>query len=404
MQKSKKKNILITNKNKNFIFLDYASSTPIDFSVLSVMNKSFKEDFANPGSINEASLLTKNKLTKAREDISKIINCRKEEVVFTSGSTESNNLAILGVLFVYKKNKIPHFITTEIEHPSVLEVFKFLEKNKKIEVSFVKVDKNGLVCPQDIKKEIKENTVLVSVMYANNEIGTIQPIREIAKEIRHWNKNNKNKVLFHTDATQAINYLSINIEKLGVDMMSFNAHKIYGPKGVGVLFKKREIDFGKIMYGGSQEFDFRPGTENLPLVLGLAKALEITEKIKQKESERLVSLRDFFIKELKNKIPNLLINGDLEKRLPNNINITIPNLPSDLLVVEFSASGVFISEKSACKSGEKGGSYVIKAISQTTEDVPSLRFSLGRFTTKKDILYTIKVFSNILKKLSLWYK
>ena len=330
-------------------------------------------------------------------------------------------MAIFGI--TKKSSFVPHIITTNIEHSSVLETCKYLEKNKLAEITYVSVEENGIVDPKKIKKAFKQNTVLVSVMYANNEIGTIQPIQEITKEIRYFNKINSKKILFHTDATQAINYLSIKVEKLGIDLMSFNGGKIYGPKGVGVLYVKRKTLINKILFGGEQEFNLRPGTENVASIVGLVEALKITEKIKEKENKRLNELKNYFIsKLLQNKnlqgprkgvsqtiansyFAKVIINGDLEKRLPNNINISIPKIPSDLLVLEFSARGIYISEKSACKSGDKAGSYVIKAIRSKTKDknLNSLRFSLGRQTTKTDIDYVIKSLEQILKKLKKWY-
>ncbi len=467
------------NKSKN-IYLDYAAATPIDEGVIKIVNKSLKEDFANPSAIHEKGVKVKNKLEKARGDIAEILGAHADEIIFTSSSTESNNLAILGVVENFSKSifkmhtyspagelpcsarqpaqgisktilqnfLVPHIVTTNIEHPAILEVCKYLEKTKKAEVTYVGVEKNGIVDPKKIRNAIKENTVLVSVMYVNNEIGTIQPIMEIAKEIRHYRKTKNlaelSRVLgspaqsflkeraqpdqlenslnswflrlpyFHTDATQAINYLPIKVEKLGVGLMSFNGSKIYGPKGTGILYKKRNVLIDKINQGGEQEFNLRPGTENVANILGLTKALKITEKIKEKESIRLIKLRDYFIDNLIKLDSLIKINGDLKNRLPNNVNITVPKIPSDLLLLELSSRGIYVSEKSACKSGDKANSYVISALSQnknankkicTKEDKEnnSLRFSLGRGTTKSDIDYTLRALSEILLKLKKWY-
>ena len=373
--------------------------------------------YPNPGAIHELGVKEKAKLERARATIARILGGQDDEIIFTSGASESNNLAILGIVQNFKRNFIlPHIVTTNIEHASVLEVFKYLAKTKKAQVTFLKVEKNGILNPKEVKKVLKKNTILVSVMYANNEIGTIQPVREIAKEIRHYNKINSKKIIFHTDATQAVNYLPINIKRLGVDLLSFNAAKIYGPKGTGALFKKREISLVPIMHGGGQEFGLRPGTENVLGAVSLARALKITEKIKEKESKRLATFRDYFIGELSNSkiLTNyrIVINGDLKSRLPNNINISIPGIPSDLLVLELSARRIYVSEKSACQSGSIEASHVIKAIrpkqgstlSETLSEIDgSLRFSLGRQTTKKDIDYTLKALSEILTKLKKWY-
>jgi cysteine desulfurase len=380
-------------KNKKKIYLDYASSALVGE--------------ANGGAIHELGVKEKNKLENVRAFIAKILVVNNNEIIFTSGATESNNLAILGLIQNFKK---PHIVTTNIEHSSVLEVCRHLEKIKQAEVTYVEVEKNGIVDPKKIKKALKLNTVLVSVMYANNEIGTIQPIQEIAKEIRHFNKINSKKVFFHTDATQAINYLPIQIPKLGVDLLSFNSAKIYGPKGIGVLYIKKNTPIKKIMFGGEQEFGLRPGTENTALATGLAKAFQVVEKIKEKEVKRLTKLRDYFIKEISRVVldTKLIINGDSKNRLPNNVNVSFSNIPSDLLVIELSARGIMASAKSACKSGESGESYVIDAIRKmqgraSHNAAGGLRFSLGRQTTKKDIDYTVKSLSQILQKLKKWY-
>jgi len=382
------------------VYLDYASSALVSS--------------ANPGAIHMLGVQEKNKFETARSKVARILSATPDEVVFTSGATESNNLAILGVASQLQKNSAPHIVTTNIEHVSVLETCKHLGNT-----TFVPVEPNGIVDPEKIKKALKPNTVLVSVMYANNEIGTIQPLKEIAKVVRHFNKTNNKKIYFHTDATQAINYLPINVQKLGVDLMSFNSAKIYGPKGVGALYVRRNTPIKKIMWGGEQEHGLRPGTENVAGVLGFVQALEAVEKIKDKEVKRLTKLRDYFIAKLpmifspssrdhrlvaQKNYRQLLVNGDLENRLPNNINITIPNIPSDLLVIELSARGIMASAKSACKAGDGKASHVIQAINKDAKDTDgSLRFSLGRETTKSDIGYTVKALGEILMKLNKWY-
>lgn len=460
-----KSNQKIKTKKGNSVFnrtvyLDYASATPLDPTVLSIMEKVLEENYANASSIHTLGIKNKKLLEEKRKEVAQILGAQANEIIFTSGATESNNLALLGLLKKIselsfemhtsspagevlcsdrrpaqgiskdsQKFLLPHFVSTNIEHPSVLEVLKYLEKTKKAEVTYVPVEKNGIVDPRKIKKAIQKNTILVSVMYANNEIGTIQPIREIAKEIRHYRKNFPNKnnwPFFHSDVTQAVNYLPITVEKLGLDLMSFNAGKIYGPKGVGVLYVKRKTPLNKILFGGSQELNLRPGTENLVNIVGLGEALKKTEKIKEKENIRLKILQDYFIKklfELKNKNQkfsrvlgldpdqlenfnfDFLINGDLENRLPNNINISFDKIPSDLLLIELSARNIYVSEKSACQSGDREGSYVLKAINNPKfcKKNNALRFSLGRETTKEDIEYVLSALEKILLKLKRWY-
>lgn len=380
------------------IYLDHASAA--------------RKQEANPSAIHDLGVKEKQKLEEARLSVSGVLNAHKREIIFTSGATESNNLAILGLVQNFHK---PHIVTTNIEHASVLEVFRYLKKTGLATVDIVPVESDGRVDPNKIKKVLTKNTVLVSVMYANNEIGTIQLIREIAKEIRHFNKTQRKnlpadrRVYFHTDATQAINYLPINVEKLGVDLLSFNSAKIYGPKGVGVLYVRSGTPVSSIMHGGDQEGGLRPGTENVSLAVSLSRALVQAEKIKDKESLRLSKLRDYFFKKLDTMSRGILdmgvwINGDRVNRLPNNVNITIPNIPSDLLLIELSTKGIMASAKSACKSGDGKASHVIQAINKDIKDTDGfLRFSLGRETTKTEIDTTINTLTLILKKLKKWY-
>jgi len=288
-----------------------------------------------------------------------------------------------------------------------------LEGQREAEVTYIMPDANGIINPKDIRNAIKENTILVSVMYANNEIGIIQPIQEIAKTIRHFRKNkNSSFPLFHTDACQAMNYLDVeNIKKLGVDMLTFNSSKIYGPKGLGVLYKKRTVTLAPLYGGGGQESGLRSGTENIASIAGIAFALEQTFKMKKKESVRLTKIRDYAIIKLlalsKTSGYKIILNGDKEKRLPNNINISISDISSELLVIELDAKGILVSAKSACKSDEPDESYVISAIrkaqnikSNTTDG--SLRISLGRQTTKNDIDALVKYLKEILAKYKKW--
>jgi cysteine desulfurase len=377
------------------IYLDYASSVE-----------------PNPSSIHAVGVVAKTELQNARRAIAHVLHARTDEIIFTSGGTESNNLAIQGLIWGFKGHTLPHLITTNIEHSSVLETFKLLTERKLATISIVPVEGNGLVDPKKIKKEINENTVLVSVGYANNEIGVVQLIKEISKIIRHYKKQaekQKGFPLLHTDAVQAVNYLDLNVDHLGVDLLTLSGSKIEGAGRVGVLFKRKDVPLARIFGGGDQEMGLRSGTENLPEILRFANALKDVEQIKEKESSRLVALRDYFLIKLQDISRTLLdiklvINGDMENRLPNNLNITFGNIPSDLLVIELSARGIMTSAKSACKSAEAGGSYVVKAIHpEISGDVGGVRFSFGRGTTKKDIDYTIKALSEILNKLKKWY-
>jgi len=406
--------------------MDYASSAPTDRGVLRVMRKAESEIFANPGSLHHPAVLAKKAVEESRIKIANVLGAHKDEIIFTGSGTESNNLAVLGITSYVRHRKpmsdigsfIPHIISSNIEHSSILEALKILEKEG-VEVSLVSVDADGFIDHKEIKKLLKSNTVLVSIMYANNEIGTIQSIREIAKEIRHFKrldiKNPKRSdlsvyPLFHTDATQAMNYLPINVEKLGVDLMTWNGPKIYGPKGIGGLYVRRNTPIAPIMGGGGQEFGLRAGTENVPAIIGFAKALEIAEKVKEKEVKRLTSLRDYFLLRFDlNNWSKAVLNGSIINRLPNNLNITISGIESELLVIELDAKGIYVSSKSACKNyetDESTESYVIEVLrkaSGSKVQADGIRFSLGRDTKKEDIDHVIKSLKKILNKLKKWY-
>ena len=379
-------------KLKKRIYLDNAATTPIDKRVLSVIRKISTESYGNPSSLHKEGVEAKKILSEARKDIAEIIGANPDEIVFTSGGTESNNLAIFGTVRDPKKS---HIIVSSIEHASIIECVKELEK-RGAEVTYLPVNGDGVVSSKDIKEAIKENTVLVSIMYANNEIGTIQPIVEIAKAIRH----SKSRPIFHTDACQATNYLDMKVLHLGVDLMTFNASKIYGPKGVGALFVRKGIKLSPLIFGGGQEKGIRSGTENVASLKGFAEAMKITEEMKEKESARLTKLRDFFIAEAMEKIPNSVLNGSAENRLPNNVNISIPKTDAEELVIILDARGIACSTGSACANISADGkvSHVVEALGFGRDRAASsLRFTLGRETTKEDIIFIANELSKILK-------
>lgn len=392
------------------IYLDNSATTPVDKLVEKVMRPYLREKFGNPSALYKEGVMAKNAVELARGVVAESLGAHADEIIFTGSGTESDNLAVAGVV----KHKIhqpgrlmdlgvakPHIITSAIEHPAVLEVCKALEQNGVVDVTYVGVNEQGIVNSKDIKNALREETVLVSIMYANNEIGTIEPLREIAKVIRGWKKTNGGEYpYFHTDACQAMNYLDMNVLRLGVDLLTINGSKIYGPKGVGALYKKRGVNIAPIVYGGGQEGGLRGGTENVSGIVGFAQACEITEKIKEVESSRLSEIRDYFIKELLSSIPESILNGDEMERLPNNINISIPNIDSEQLVIELDAKGVSASARSACKSRDYGSSYVIIALGRKPlQNEGAVRFSLGRDTKKKDVNYVLKVLQKIIKKI-----
>lgn len=389
-------------KDDKRIYLDYAASTPIREEVKKVLLESLGF-FANPGTLHKEGVLAKQKLEETRAKIATAIFARQKEIIFTSGATESNNLAILGLVKNWQKNnpnKTPHIIVSKIEHPSILEVCKKLEKEG-VEVTYLDVLENGLIDIKKFKNSLKENTILVSVIFASNEIGVIQPILEISKEIRHFKKYNlKNHLnifpVLHTDASQAPMYEDINVQKIHVDMMTISSEKIYGPKGVSALFVKDGVKIDKILEGGSQEFNLRAGTENVPSILAFAKALELAVIEREIESARIREIQNYCFTLLeKNFSGKFILNGSREQRLPNNVNITFPNFDSELLVIELDAKGIAVSEKSACNT-EDEESYVIENLRK--ENTGSIRISFGKDTTKSQIDFLIKSLKEILEK------
>jgi len=310
------------------VYLDYAAATPMDRRVLRTMRPFFTKEFQNPSAFYKEGVSVRKSVESARKKIAGILTGHYDEIIFTSGGTEANNLAIQGVVSAFgtptSKLGLPHIITSAIEHSSVRDVVRALKEQDAIDLTEIGVDKEGVILLDELKDAIKENTVLVSVMQANNEIGTIEPIAEIAKIIRNFKKKNNTKLpLLHTDACQAGNYLELNVERLGIDLMTLNGGKVYGPKGIGALFVRRGVVLKPTIYGGGQENGLRSGTENVAGIVGFAKALSIAQAMREKENNRLSVMRDDFFTQLKKILPDAEINGSLTQRLPNNINISI---------------------------------------------------------------------------------
>ena len=401
-------------KQKNKIYLDYAATTPLDPAIKKVMEPYWSNDFGNPSSIHSLGRAAKIALEGARKTVAKFFQCRSLEIVFTGSGTESINLAIFGLCrtkFGTNRAELStaqnrrHIITTKIEHHAVLRSMEALEKDR-YEITYLDVDKNGLVNPKKLKSALRPETILVSIMYANNEIGTVEPIVEIGRIIKEYRRtiNYKLSIIsypyFHIDACQAAGYLDLNVEKLGVDLMSINGSKIYGPKGVGALYVKSGVKLESIIYGGGQENGLRSGTENIAGIVGFAKALEIAQKMKEKESTRLVKLRDYFTREVLKLIPDAVLNGSPTARLPNNVNISIPGLEGDAVVLYLDEKGIAISTGAACSATSLEPSHVIAALGQSREHaLDSLRFSFGRDTTQKDLDYTLKSLAEVVRLL-----
>lgn len=372
------------------IFLDYASITPLDKRVARVMGEIEDKFWANPSSLHQEGESAKNILEVARKDIASILHCKSSEIFFTSGGTESLNIAIFGVIdsFEGTKEKIPHIIVSSIEHPAVLEPIKHLIKKNKIEVSFVVPNKEGIINPESIRKEIKENTVLVIVQHANNEIGTIQPVRKIKSVI--------GDVSLLVDASQSVLYEDVSIERLGADLLVLDGIKMYGPRGAGILVVRNQIKVSPIIFGGGQEKGLRSGTENVAAAVGFAEALKIANRMREKESIRLKKLREYAILKILKEIPNSSLNGSLENRLPNNINICFPGLDSEFAVIKLDTLGFAVSAASACHTlSLENSSYVINALGSNCGS-SSLRFTLGRDTKKSGLDSLIATLKKII--------
>ena len=392
------------------IYLDHASSTPISRAALSAYVNASKEYPGNPSGLHKESIAAKEVLENARESVARLIGGRPTEIVFTSGGTESDSLAIRGVLNGYFSENIiiPHMIMSAIEHPAVRETMRRLKKEGKIELSEISVDAQGIIDLSELKKELRPETILVSVMYANNEIGTIQPIAEIIKIIRHYKKHSSdyklqtmNYPLFHTDAAQAMNYVTFDMAKPGIDLLSCNGSKIYGPQGVGMLYVRTGTPIDSVIQGGGQENGIRPGTEPVALIVSFACALkEVTQKLKS-ETDRLIVLRDEGIKILE-KIEKISINGDRVNRLPNNISFSVDGISSEQIALELDAKGIAVSTKSACKTTDEEDSYVLLAISKNEDDVcrnyGAIRLTMGRDTKLSDIEKVGRIVSQVIQK------
>lgn len=387
--------------NRKIIYLDNAATTRTDKKVLKAMLPYFGEKYGNPMAIYSLGQEAREAIESAREKVAKFLNCTPTKIIFTSGATESNNLALKGVIEFWKKNnpeKVPHIIISAFEHHCIYEPCKALEKNKLAEITYLPVYKDGIVKAEDIKKAIRPNTILVSVMYVNNEIGTVQPIASIGKiisEIR--NKNNSKYPLFHTDATQGVQYFDCDVEKLNVDLLSLSAHKIYGPKGIGALYARKNIPLKRIQEGGEQEFSLRAGTHNVPGIVGLGKAIEL---IKNNKAPEILKLRNYLIEKGLKEIPGSYLNGSKEKRSPNNVNLRFDNVEGESLVLALDIEGVCASTGSACSSGTLEPSHVLMALGLKHEQAHgSLRLTLSKHTTKKEIDLTVKILGDVIKRL-----
>ncbi len=380
------------------IYLDHAATTPLDPDVLKAMQPYFNKIFGNSGSIHTAGQEALAGTDKARQQVADFLNCETNEVIFTSGATESNNLALKGIIDATETKK-PHVITTNIEHPAILEVVKNL-KSRGVEVTILPVTHDGVVNTNVVQKAIKENTILISIMYANNEIGTIQPIKEIGEQVEKINKKRKNKIYFHTDATQAAGYLNCNTKALKTDLLSLSGHKICGPKGMGILYIKKKTKIKPIQHGGHQEFNLRAGTLNTPGIVGIGEALSIVKKNREVNNKRVQSLRDKLVKKILTEITGSHLNGSQTKRLPNNANISFDKVEGESIMLNLDFEGIEVSTGSACASGSLSPSYVLLALGKShLQAHGSIRFSFGKENTMEDVNKTVEVLKKIITRL-----
>ncbi len=383
------------------IYLDHGATTPVDKKVLKAMLPFFNESYGNAASHHAFGKEACKAVEAARNEAAIFFHANPEEIVFTSGATESNNLTVKGII---KRAKIdgakPHIITTAFEHHCVLDACGAMQKEGLAEVTFLNPEIDGVVSVEKIRAAIQPNTVLISVMYVNNEIGTVQPIAEIGAMIKKENASRENKIYFHTDATQAVNYFNCDVDDLGVDLLSMSAHKIYGPKGVGLLFIRKGAPVARIQDGGGQEGGQRAGTLNVPGIVGLGKALELVGKNGKKDAKKIAKLRDKLIDRALTEIPDAFLNGSREKRSPNNANISFRNVEGESLLMLLEMAGIACSTGSACSSDSLAPSHVLLAIGRKAEEAHgSIRMTLGKDNTKEEIDYTIEKLKESAEKI-----
>lgn len=379
---------------KQTIYMDYAAATPLDPKVHTAMQPYFQQQFFNPSALYLASQGVAKDLSTARAKVANILGAKPTEIIFTAGGTEANNLAINGVLQQYPDANV---VTSAIEHDSVLAPVKQYDHR------IVAVDEQGRILVNDLAKKIDDKTVLVSIMYANNEIGTIQPIREVAKivgeeRVKRIKSGNKLPLLLHTDACQAANYLDLHVHRLGVDLMTLNGGKIYGPKQSGVLYKAAHVQLKPQILGGGQEFGIRSGTENVACSIGFATALDLVQAKRNEEVVRLRTIQQEFINELHKQIPEVIINGSMKYRLPNNVHITLHDQDNEKLLMSLDELGIMCATGSACSASKDEASHVLDALGLSEKSArSSLRFTLGQQTTIEDVRQCVKSLQKIVK-------
>jgi len=375
------------------VYMDYSATTYTKSEVLEEMLPFFTENFGNPSSLYSFSDKTKKAVNLARERVAKALNAEKNEIFFTSGGSEADNWALKGIAYA-NKNKGNHIITTKIEHHAILHTAQFLEKEG-FKVTYLPVDEEGFVSVEDVKTAITDETILVSIMFANNEIGTIEPIKEIGKLCKEKN------IYFHTDAVQAIGHVDVDVKNMNIDLLSMSAHKFYGPKGIGALYIRNGVKIQNLIHGGGQERGKRASTENIAGIVGIGKAIELAMENMPEENKKLANLRGKLIKEIEERIPEVKLNGprDMSKRLPNNVNFSFIGIEGETLLLDLDMNGIFGSTGSACASASLDPSHVLLSIGLPHEIAHgSLRLSLGAKNTEEDVDYVLEVLPKIIKQ------
>jgi cysteine desulfurase len=375
------------------VYMDHAATTPTDIEVVKEMEPYFTQKYGNPNSIHSFGQEVRDAVEEVRKKIAHLIGAGLSEIIFTSGGTESDNYAIKGIAWANQK-KGNHIITSKIEHHAVLHSCHFLEKHG-FNVTYLPVDKYGLINPDDVKRAITDKTILVTILHANNEIGTIEPIKEIGKTVKGAG------IYFHTDSVQTVGHIPIDVNDLGVDMLSMSGHKLYGPNGVGVLYLRKGTKIDSLMDGGGQEKNRRAGTENVAGIVGIGKAAELAEKrLAQGEEDKIIKLRDKLIKEIMNKVENVRLNGHPTNRLPGNVNFCFEFIEGESMLLNLDMEGVAASSGSACTSGSLEPSHVLLAIGLPPEIAHgSLRLTLGKDNTEEEVDYVIDILPQIIEKL-----
>ena len=374
------------------VYLDYSATTPVKEEVMQEMIPYFTEKFGNPSSLYDKGLESKDAITTAREQVASLINAKPAEIFFTAGGTEADNWVIFGVADKLKE-KGNHIITTKVEHHAMLHSCEYLAK-RGYEVTYLDIDKDGRVRPEDLKAAITDKTILISIMMVNNEIGTLMPIKELAAVAK------EHKILFHTDAVQALGNVPIDVKDLGVDLMSMSAHKIYGPKGSGALYIRNGVRISNYLHGGGQEAKKRAGTENLTGIVGFGKAAEVAKRDFDKHVEHCSTLRNHLVERVLAEIPNTFVNGSMEYRHPGNASITFEYIEGEAILLFLNHAGISVSTGSACSSNSLEPSHVLTALGVPVEKIHgTVRFTIGDFTTMEDVDYVVDTLKNVVSRL-----